>query len=103
MQTIKLDPKYSRLVKTRQKVQTIRLGRKKYEIGPAMFEAGNELIPIKIIEVDYVPVSGLDSIDARRDGFDTVEQLKEALKVHYPQINEHGYVTVVSFEYNMYG
>lgn len=102
-QKIKLASVYARKVKTGEKTQTIRLGRKKYERGHAHFETAVELIPIKIIDVDYVPYKGLDVLDAKRDGFDSLEQLQDALKKHYPNIQDSDYVTVISFEYNRYG
>jgi len=55
-------------------------------------------IPITIEEVEYVPARKLDIIDAKRYGFDTLKQLKDALLKHYPRMNENNWVTVVAFE-----
>ena len=98
MQEIKLDPKYVSLVMNRTKTQTIRFGKRKYDTGKAKLNAKNLLIPINIVDIEFVPVSRLDKIDAKRDGFSSVDELKEALKHHYPHITESNWVTVVSFE-----
>jgi len=102
MQEIKLDPKYADLVKSGRKTQTIRFGKRDYKLEPSQFKAGNEHISILITNVDFVPVRKLDVMDAKMDGFDSLNELTSALKKHYPHITENSWVTVISFDLKKY-
>lgn len=102
MQQIKIDTKYVPLVLNGTKIQTIRFGRREYKLGPAVLVADSKQIPVNITNVDFISSDRLDVYDAKADGFNTLNELKSALLLHYPEITDQSLITVVSFERTRY-
>jgi hypothetical protein len=79
------------------KVSTIRRGRRNYPLGGALLRARDRDIAIDIRRVRYSKIRDLTVDDARRDGFENVEELKTALSRFYPQLQPEDDVTIVEF------
>ncbi len=96
---INFDSKYVSAIVNGKKVTTIRKGIKRYPVGRVIdLTVDNE--PFARAKVDKVivkRVKELTDIDALLDGFKSREELIDALKMIYGNVNEEEFVTVVHF------
>lgn len=83
-----------------RKTSTIRLGRVVPRVREVMIHSGGRPIAKAVIKrVIYKHIYELDDEDARRDGYDSVEQLIKGLeKLYRRSIDPNETVTVIEFE-----
>lgn len=80
-----------------RKRATVRLGVLKPG-SEALIHSGGRIAAIaEVVEVRYKKFSELDDDDAELDGYSTAEELRRALKAHYPHIREDSTVTILVF------
>lgn len=101
MRNLKFDGKYKDLLLSGKKRATIRVG--KVNLKPrdeVLIHSGGYVIgKAKIRKVEKKRVSELTDGDAIMDGFKNKEELLDALKAHYKNINPDTEVTVIKFEF----
>ena len=97
MRRIGLKPEYLPLVAAGRKRSTIRAGAKPDLVGPALLVAGPESLSVEIASVDVKRLAELDQIDAERDGFDSLAELRAALARFYPTLSEDDAVSILHF------
>lgn len=93
---------YEELIRSGAKRQTIRID-DPFRVGPVELvfdkESGDvSTIPALVTDVCTVERAGLTELDAQRDGFDTLADLRSALDQHYPGLADDYTVDVVTFE-----
>lgn len=94
---IALDRDFIPLVNRGMKTTTVRAGQRAYTLGPAELISENVTIPIDIREVSYRYLNELTTEDAKSDGFDHRDELFDALRRYYPEIQPDEPVTIVRF------
>lgn len=90
---IKFKKEYYQLISDGVKTQTLRLARKRLDIHEgdivvAVFPGLDETLLIKITKVGYKQFKSLTLDDAKREGFDSLTDLKNELLKIYPIINK---------------
>lgn len=90
---IKFKKEYYPLIRDGVKTQTLRLARKRLDVREddfvvAVFPGLDETLLIKITKVGYKQFKSLTLDDAKRDGFDSLADLKNELLKIYPTINK---------------
>lgn len=80
-----------------KKRATIRLGRIRRDREAVIHSGGRIAAVAEIIDVRYKRVAELDDFDAQLDGYKDVQELKKALRRHYPQIGDDDVVSIVIF------
>lgn len=80
-----------------RKRATIRLGRLRPGREAIIHSGGRIVAVAEVVEVRHERFSELGEEEARLDGWSSVEELKRALKAHYPYISDDDYVTVIIF------
>ena len=101
MRNLKFDGKYKDLLLSGKKRATIRVGKVNLKPGDeVLIHSGGYVIgKAKIRKVEKKRVSELTDEDAIMDGFKNKEELLDALKAHYKNINPDTEVTVIKFEF----
>lgn len=81
------------------KKTTIRLGlvKPKHKIV-ILHGGGKDVAKVRITKVEHKRVKDLTEADARRDGFNSLEELLQALKRMYGAVDPNEPVTIISFE-----
>lgn len=95
MTIVKFKKEFYQLIKEGRKTQTLRipakrLDLKKYDFATCVFEDSSEPIYITITDVGYKMWKSLTNDDARREGFNSVEELKDFLLKIYPDTPSWG-------------
>jgi hypothetical protein len=85
------------LVLSGKKTSTVRLGIRKYQLGPARIVSGNQGIPIQITGLEFTKVGRLDERVAKSDGYDSLGELLRVLKRFYPSAQIDDDITVIRF------
>lgn len=94
---IMLDPSYLSALYTGTKRTTIRLGRRDFEPGPALIDAGGIVEPVIIEGISMKRIGELTEEEAASDGFETKRDLMKALRKHYGEVGPEEEVTILSF------
>ncbi len=96
---INFDLDYIDAIMGRKKVTTIRKGIKRYPVGRVVELTANSrpFAMAKIEKVVVKRVKELTDADARLDGFNSRDELLEALRRIYGNIRNEEFVTVVHF------
>ena len=94
---LRLLPKFFESIRSGQKRSTIRLGQKWFQPGLLLLECDAESLPVNVVQVEHRKFSGLTEEDAREDGFERLNSLKEALRSIYPNIRESSFLTIIHF------
>ncbi len=100
MEKINFDKEYVDLIIKGEKTTTVRRGIKSYPVGK-LVELTVNYKPFTIAKVKKVVVKRVKELtdeDAKRDGFNSREELISALKRIYGDIAEEEFVTIVHFE-----
>ncbi len=94
-----LKKEYGELLLSGRKKATVRLGivRPKYE-EIIVHSGGRPIAKIRVTGVEVKRVAELTEEDARIDGFESREELLEALRRSYGSISPSDYVTIIRFE-----
>ena len=98
--TLRFHADYLEPVRAGTKTTTMRLG-KSVQPGPAklIFELDQDLpLPAQITRVVPKPFRELTERDAHQDGFSCLEELRERLRVHYPDITPNDLLAIVHFQ-----
>ncbi len=95
MTAIKFKKIFYKQIKNGIKTQTLRIPQKrldlkKYDFATCIFEGCDEQIYVTITDVGYKDWRSLTVEDARREGFATVDDLKQCLRMLYPSIPSWG-------------
>ncbi|WP_457549517.1 ASCH domain-containing protein [Archaeoglobus sp.] len=100
MERINFDAEYVESIVQGKKITTVRKGIKSYPVGKAVELTVNykPFAKAKVKKVVVKRVKELTDDDAIRDGFGSKEELLNALKRIYGEINENDLVTIVHFE-----
>lgn len=93
MQEVKFKKEYYPLIRDGVKTQTLRLARKRLDVHEgdvvaAVFPGLDDVVILKIINVGYKQFKSLTLDDAKREGFDSLADLKNELIKIYPIINK---------------
>lgn len=97
---IKMSLAYKEMIKTRRKTTTIRRSSRQYTPGQAVIEfPDGEELPVVITAVTRLTVRDITNGDARRDGFQSVDDLFVSLRRHYPGIQYSDAVTILEFKW----
>ncbi len=100
MEKINFDEEFVEPIVSGRKVTTVRRGIKSYPVGRVVeLTAGGSTFAIaRVKKVVVKRVRELNDEDARRDGFESRNELLSALKKIYGDVKESEFVTVVHFE-----
>ena len=100
MERINFDAEYVEKILKGEKTTTIRKGIKSYPVGRIVDLTVNykPFARARVSKVIVKRVSELTDEDARRDGFNSKEELIQALKKIYGEIKDNEFVTIVHFE-----
>ncbi len=96
------DKKYMDALLTGRKRITIRVARSSVpRPGSLVYvHCGGKVIGLaKVTSVIFKPVSALGDEEAREEGFDTREELINALRKHYPSLGSNSLVAVIRFKW----
>lgn len=97
MKIIRLHPDYWPAVLSGRKRSTVRRGRRSYVLGDSLLSTGQQETLVRITAIRYCLVRELTEEDAVRDGFNTLDELLEALHHFYPALHSEETVTIVFF------
>ncbi|BEP16973.1 ASCH domain-containing protein [Pyrofollis japonicus] len=82
-----------------KKRATIRLGRVRVKYDELIIHGGGRPVAkVRVTNVAYKKVRDLTDEDARKDGFSNLNELLDALRKAYGEINPDDIVTVIEFE-----
>ena len=90
MKTLKFNKEYYMPIITGEKTQTIRKNKKRVkpgEIVQAIFPGTPMECRLKITKIGYKQFKYLNEDDARREGFESLDELKETLLKIYPRLD----------------
>jgi len=95
---LRFKKKYGEKIKSGEKKTTIRLSTKLKPGDTVKIFAGEESLgKARIISIKRKRMSELTERDAERDGFNSVDELRRALKKHYRNISERSFVSIIEF------
>lgn len=93
-----LRGKYAEKILSGNKTTTIRRGRVKVASKNILIHSGGRIIArAEIVDIKIKRFKDLTDNDARLDGFENKEDLKNELRRIYPSIKEHDKVTIIKF------
>lgn len=100
MERINFDAEYVESIIQGRKITTVRKGIKSYPVGKIVELTVNykPFARARVKKVVVKRVKELTDEDAIRDGFENREQLINALKKIYGNVDENEFVTIVHFE-----
>jgi hypothetical protein len=98
MEKIALADKFFEKVKDGTKTSTVRYGLRNYELGDCLFYSDIQSTMVKINMISYCSFSGLTDSDAKREGYETKEELQNAVREFYPAVQDTDTMTIVTFE-----
>jgi hypothetical protein len=96
---IVFDPRYFEGLKSGRKCYTIRLGKRDLrsgEIRKAVCRGEEFALFIKAVEFKHV--GQLTDLDARKDGFESVQDLISVLENYYPGLRPDDWLTIINFQ-----
>jgi ASC-1-like (ASCH) protein len=86
------------LVRAGKKRSTVRKGIRRIESTLADLVTGTDRLRVLVTDLDVKTFNTLSTMDAQRDGFDTLADLQRALRHFYPEITQSDPVTIIGFE-----
>lgn len=90
MKELKFNKEYYMPIITGEKTQTLRKNKKRVKPGDivkCVFPGTNMECKIKITKIGYKQFKYLNDDDAKREGYNTLDELKEALLNIYPTLD----------------
>lgn len=99
VQTVSFDPRYRDWVLEGSKTSTTRYD-DPVSVGPARFRFESDpptYLDAEVTHLRTVRVDQLTDDDAASENFATADELRAALRYHYPGIADEAAVTIVSF------
>ncbi|MHB8752918.1 MAG: ASCH domain-containing protein [Aggregatilineales bacterium] len=97
-QALRIRSEYLRAVREGKKRTTIRKGKLSINPGLLLLECGSERQIVNVIAVQWHQVKTLTTEHAIADGFQSIDELREALRTIYPDLKYNHYVTVIEFD-----
>jgi len=95
---IVFDPRYAEDLKSGRKCYTIRLGKRDLQPGEIRrATCRGEEFDLYIKAVEFKHVEQLTSLDARKDGFENVQDLISVLENYYPGLRPDDLLTIINF------
>lgn len=89
---------YAEKILSGDKVTTIRPGRIEVKSREFLIHSGGRIIARAVLEdVKYKRLKDLTEIEAKEDGFSSVNELRRELRKFYPNLKEHDWVTIIKF------
>ena len=100
---VKFHKKYYLAILNKDKTQTMRLARKRLDVREndvvtAVFPGWDKTLKLRIKKIGYKQAKSIDDEDARREGFETKEELIEDLMGFYPNMNKFDRLYYYRFE-----
>jgi len=100
---IKFNKKYYHLICDGVKTQTMRLARKRLDVREgdivhAVFPGLDEKVKIQIHKIGYKQFKSINLVDAEREGYDSITDLKNDLLKIYPLISKFDRLYYYIFE-----
>ena len=98
-QTMALNSRFFDDVRKGSKTSTIRKGKRSVRVGErlALTDNRRNRVEVDVTQVDIKRLVDLTDDDAQRDGFESTNDLADALREFYPLIRPHDVLTVVGF------
>jgi len=98
MTTLRLHPDFLSALIEGRKTTTVRAGWRDLSSGPAVVETGRQSIEVLVTGVRHCRYADLTLEDAKRDGFESLEQLRSALRRFYPNLSDGSAVSVIGLK-----
>jgi len=96
---IMVKGEYGKLILEGRKVATIRLGKVRPRYKEMIVHGGGKpLAKIEVINVVYKKVRELTDEDAKKDGFNNLDELMKHLRKVYGRIKDDDWVTIIEFK-----
>ena len=101
--TVKFNKKFYDLIKDGIKTQTMRLARKRLDVREgdvvtAIFPGTNKTLLLKIVKIGYKQLKSTNLDDALMEGYSGVDELRDDLRMIYPNINRFDRLYYYRFE-----
>lgn len=96
--SLRILPNFLDDIYTNKKYTTIRKGRKTIQPGILLLENDNNRLVVNVTKVIYKHFDELSEEDAKNDGFNSLEDLRHAIKKLYPTIRNKNIMTIISFQ-----
>ena len=102
LEKVKFNSKYISLIREGIKTQTMRIPNKRIEtpvgkIIAAVFPGTLNVIALLITKKGYKQFKNIDDDDAKREGFNTADELKMELKNIYPHLEDYNRIYYYQF------
>lgn len=97
VQTLRIKPQFFDLILEGKKNTTIRLNNS-FQLGFTLLESGGQTFPIYIKDIYKKRFNELSAEDAKRDGFQTLRELKKTLMEIYKGLREDSEVVILHFK-----
>lgn len=84
-----------------EKICTIRAGKRDFENGPLTFYTSSRnghQVTVNVTEVRHKTLGELTDAEAQMDGASTAQEMAQALKRFYPDINADSMITIVIYD-----
>ncbi|RIK76513.1 hypothetical protein DCC62_11315 [candidate division KSB1 bacterium] len=95
---MRLLPEYLESIRNGRKKSTIRIGRRVVRGNKLIFDSSNSMLQVAVKQVRYKKFSEFDEEDAHKDGFNSLVELREAVKAIYPDIKDSSRMTIIEFD-----
>jgi hypothetical protein len=89
---------YLQGVRSGEKRSTIRKGRVAVGEGLTLLTARGDMEPVNVLSSRCTRLNCVTEEEAQRDGFESLEEFRAAIKRHYPKISDTSLVTIIEFE-----
>ena len=97
--TLPIAAEYLPAIRKGRKCTTIRKGRLPISKGMLLLMARtSDFVAVNVTDSRVTRFKTLTEEDAKNDGFSSLAELQEALRKHYPNLSDHGWLTIVYFD-----
>ncbi len=96
--SLSISAEYLPTIRSGLKTTTIRKGRLHIDTGLLLLTTRVDFEAVNVVGTRQTPLRCLTDEDARKDGFQNLADLQQALRRHYPNLTLNSWVTVVAFE-----
>ena len=97
--TLEINDKYIPDIRTGKKQSTIRRGVRAYPKGECILRGKREQVRVKIHRIGHNFFKDLMPVEAKADGFDSLDTLWQELTTYYPNLKKDEHLTIVRFSY----
>lgn len=106
MSVIQIQPFRLAQVKSKEKTATLRDGLRDYKLGPATLVNSNnnrDVVHIEITTLKLIKLNDIDETMLKRQGYETIEDLRKSLKSVYPELTDESVLTHIEFDVKKIG